>query len=100
MLYVIIYKKILMQVICLEEPAFFALVETVCARIGAKIGNEPDRWVPPNEAMRLLNLKSKSSLQLLRDTSQIRFTAPRKKVLLYDRLSIEEYLEKHAQNTF
>lgn len=89
-----------MQVICLEEPAFYALIETVCARLLPENAADKNRWIPPEEAMAMLNIKSKTSLQQLRDNGKIRYSHPQKKVILYDRHSIEEYLEKHAQNTF
>lgn len=89
-----------MEVICLEEGAFYELVEKVVARLQTK--NEPPspEWVTGTEAMRLLNIKSKSTLQTLRDTGKIRFSQPQKKIILYSRTSINQYLESHAQNTF
>ncbi|MBL7682056.1 MAG: helix-turn-helix domain-containing protein [Flavipsychrobacter sp.] len=89
-----------MNVICLEEPALFQLVEIVVARLQSNNGQEFKKWIPPSEAMQMLNLKSKTSLQALRDMGKIRFTQPQKKVILYDRDSIITYLEKNAQNTF
>lgn len=89
-----------MDIICLEEQAFFTLIETVCARLGSQAESDKHKWVPPHEAMALLNIKSKTSLQNLRDTGQIRYSQPQRKIILYDRNSIDEYLEKHAQNTF
>lgn len=88
------------SIICLEEPAFYALVETVCNRLIPQNASERNRWIPANEAMALLNIKSKTSLQQLRDNGKIRFSQPQKRVILYDRISIEAYLEKHSKNTF
>lgn len=89
-----------MQVICLEEEAFFALVEQVVERLGAKGESVPDKWVDGEEAMRMLNIKASSTLQGLRDEGKIRFSKPSKKIILYDRDSINEYLEQHARDTF
>lgn len=89
-----------MQVICLEEAAFYELVEQVVARLKEKHSEEKDRWVSDETAMQLLNVKSKTTLQKLRDEGKIRFSQPQKKIILYDRLSIAEYLEKNARNTF
>ena len=50
--------------------------------------------------MKLLGIKSKTTLQKLRDNGDIRFSQPIKKIIRYDRLSIEDYLDKHAQNPF
>ncbi|WP_375447192.1 helix-turn-helix domain-containing protein [uncultured Fibrella sp.] len=89
-----------MQVICLQEDAFYALVEEVVARLKEKQGNEKEKWVSDEEAMQLLNVKSKTTLQKLRDEGKIRFSQPQKKIILYDRDSINTYLERNARNTF
>lgn len=89
-----------MQVICLQEPAFYELVEQVVLRLREKDGSQKLKWIDDEEAMNLLNIKSKTTLQKLRDEGRIRFSQPQKKVILYDRDSIMEYLEKHARNTF
>ena len=89
-----------MDVICLEEAAFFALVEQVVLRLQAVHGVQPDKWIDDTEAMRLLNIKSKTTLQKLRDEGRIRFSQPQKRIILYDRASIDAYLEEHAQETF
>ena len=89
-----------MQVICLEDKAFYALIEEVVARLQEKHGSERERWVSDEEAMQLLNVKSKTTLQKLRDEGKIRFSQPQKKIILYDRSSINSYLERNARNTF
>lgn len=89
-----------MQVICLQEEAFYALIEQVVKRLEDQRGAKADRWVDDGEAMRLLGIKSKTTLQKLRDEGKIRFSQPQRKIILYDRFSIDEYLQKHARNTF
>lgn len=89
-----------MQVICLEETAFFELVEQVVSRLKEKNGSTQDKWVSDEEAMRLLNIKSKTTMQKLRDEGKIRFTQPQKKIILYDRESINLYLEQNAHETY
>ena len=90
-----------MKVICLEEDAFYTLVEEVVARIKEKekLAAE-DKWISGEEAMRLLRITSKTTLMSLKNRGKIRFSQPQKKILLFDRDSIYEYLEKHAKNTF
>ena len=89
-----------MQVICLEEAAFYTLIEQVVARLKETHGEAKEQWISDEQAMQLLNVKSKTTLQKLRDEGRIRFTQPQKKIILYDRASISEYLEHHARNTF
>ena len=89
-----------MQVICLEETAFYALIEEVVQRIREKKHIAEDRWISGDEAMHKLRISSKTTLQRLRDEGKISFSQPEKKMILYDSRSIDEYLEQHTKNTF
>ncbi len=89
-----------MQVICLEEEAFYTLVEQVVSRLKEKDSLKTDKWISDEEAMSLLKIKSKTTLQKLRDEGKIRFSQPQKKIILYDRDSINTYLEQNARETF
>lgn len=89
-----------MEVICLEENAFYTLLEQVVARLKTEHTEPKENWISDEEAMQLLNIKSKTTLQKLRDEGKIRFTQPQKKLILYDRASIVSYFEKNARNTF
>lgn len=89
-----------MQVICLEEVAFYTLIEQVVNRLKETHGEEKEKWISDEQAMQLLNIKSKTTLQKLRDEGKIRFSQPQKKIILYDRDSIDSYLQQHARNTF
>lgn len=89
-----------MEVICLEEKAFYALIDEVVNRLKDKHDTHQDKWVSSDQAMSLLNIKSKTTLQKLRDEGQIRYSQPQKKIILYDRDSINDYLEQNAQDIF
>jgi hypothetical protein len=88
------------EVICLESEAFFKLLEIVVSRIVPKEIKATDKWISGPEAMRLLRIKSKTTLQKLRDEGRIRFSQPSKKDILYDTESIDAYLEDFAYETF
>lgn len=88
-----------MEVICLETEAFYQLVDEVYVRLKDEHKTE-DRWVDGEEAMRLLNIKSTTTLQKLRDEGAIRFSQPQPRIIVYDRESIADYLEKHAKDPF
>lgn len=88
-----------MQVICLEEEAFFELVERVVDRLENKQEATSKRWIDGQAAMELLKVR-KTKLQTLRDTGKIRFSKPSKKLILYDIESIYSYLEENAKDTF
>ena len=89
-----------MQVICLEDEAFYALVNEVVERIQKENSITEDRWISPEMAMSKLKIRSKTTLQRLRDEGRIRYSQPDKRTILYDADSLNEYLEKHAKNTF
>lgn len=88
-----------LDIICLESEAFYALVEEVVGRLLEKHGPALDQWIDDEEAMRLLHISSKTTLQKYRDEGMIRYTQPTKKLILYDRNSIMEFLEYKAQDT-
>ncbi|WP_298511067.1 helix-turn-helix domain-containing protein [uncultured Kordia sp.] len=89
-----------MEVICLEEDAFYKLFDRVTAYIDQKYQEDSWVWVDGNEAMKLLNIASKTTLQKLRDEGKIRFSQPQPRVILYDKNSINEYLNTNARETF
>ena len=89
-----------MNVIVIEEAAFYALIEEVVGRIKEKHKITEDKWISGKEAMKKLRIKSPTTLQKLRDEGRIRFSQPDKKIILYDTDSLNEYLSKHSKETF
>ena len=90
-----------MNVICIEEKAFYTLLDGVIKYVESKMDkHSQDQWMDKKEAMQILRIKSNTTLQKLRDEGKIRFSQPEKKHIVYDRDSIIRYIEKHAQETF
>ena len=89
-----------MEVICLQDEAFYTLIEEVVSRLKEQKKAKDDRWISGVEAMEKLRIKSKTTLQNMRDEGKIRFSQPDKKHILYDLQSIYEYIEKHSKETF
>lgn len=89
-----------MEVICLQDEAFYALIERVIDRMKENNSKITDKWLSGEEAMKILRITSKTTLQKLRDEGKIRFSQPEKKIILYDIDSINEYLNKNAKSTF
>ncbi|GGG37290.1 hypothetical protein GCM10011344_42630 [Dokdonia pacifica] len=90
-----------MEVICLEDKAFYTLLDEVIERVKEQNPTARlDKWISGTEAMQLLRITSKTTLSVLRNNGKIRFSQPQKKMILYDRQSIEDYLEKNARETF
>jgi len=84
-----------LKVICLESEAFYQLVREVVDRIKSENKIENDFWIDDIDAMRLLGIKSKTTLQKYRDENKIVFSKMGK-IILYDRKSIQTFI---AQNT-
>lgn len=88
-----------MEVVCLESIAFYQLIDEVVERLMDKHQEKP-RWISVGEAMSMLNITSKTTLQKLKSEGQIRFSQPMRKLTLFDRQSILDFLDKHAQEVF
>jgi hypothetical protein len=85
----------------IDDDAFDELVIRLVAEVKRQLNAKPQsKWVSPEEAMDMLRIKSKTTLQKLRDEGRIRYSQPEARVILYDRNSIEAYLDKHAKDTF
>jgi len=90
-----------MTVITIEESAFYELFNKLAEEMKRKYGNQVlDKWIDGAEAMALMRITSKTTLQKLRDTGAIRYSQPEKKIILYDRDSIYAYIEKHVREIF
>ena len=87
-----------MEVICLEEPAFYQLIEKVVARIKDEKNIKEPLWLSGDEAMKKLHITSKTTLFKIRDEGQISFAYASPRVILYETASINEYLDKKAKN--
>ena len=88
------------EIISINEKAFLALFDKVVEHLEKKYEHQHYKWIDTDKAMSMLNISSKTTLQKLRDTGKIRFSQPQPRIILYDRHSIDEYLENHAQDTF
>lgn len=88
-----------MEVVCLESTALFELCRLVIKELKPEFDTSQNEWLDPAEAMNLLNCK-KSKLQTIRDKGDIVFSQHSRKIILYSRTSIMEYLAKHTKQTF
>ncbi|MDF1699302.1 MAG: helix-turn-helix domain-containing protein [Saprospiraceae bacterium] len=89
-----------MNVITIEEEAFFKLVSITIERMQGDSKNEKPKWIGEDDAMKLLHIRSKTTLQKLRNEGKIRYSQPMHKVILYDRESILQLIEDNAKDTF
>jgi hypothetical protein len=90
-----------MKVICLSEEAFYELLDIVLLHMKEKEAvASSSKWISDIEVMELLGITSKTTLQKLRDSGEIEYTQPMKKVIKYNRESVLLYLEKYKRKTF
>ncbi len=89
-----------MEVIVIDSDAFLALVKKVLEQLNASSPGNEAKWLDTTSAMKKLGIKSKTTLQKLRNSGAIKFSMPMKKVIIYDAQSIDAYLEKHAHDIF
>ncbi|MBW4889193.1 helix-turn-helix domain-containing protein [Mucilaginibacter sp. HMF5004] len=88
-----------MEVICLEEPAFYKLLEDVVKRLKLENNIQEDEYITGEEAMRKLGITSKTTLQKLRDNGSISFTKDTP-TMMYNAQSISVYLKSKTLKTF
>lgn len=86
------------ETICIDTKAFYALLDQVIERVDEKYeqSKEP-KWIDGNEVMRMLNISSRTTLQAVKDSPDVRVSVMSKKVVLYDRQSILNYIENHSK---
>lgn len=78
----------------IEKQAFYELLNQVLARLNAE--NEEETWIPEDEAMQLLNIRSKTTMQRIRNEDLVRFTQPTQRIILYDKQSLLDYLDNRS----
>ena len=88
------------EIICVETEAFYELLEEVIKYFKEKEPKTEDEWISPSEAMKMLRIKSRGTLQKLRDEGRVRFTQPEKRIILYDRNSIRNLLDDFVYEPF
>ena len=57
-------------------------------------------WITAETTKNMLSIKSDTTLQMLRNTGKITFSQQLKKMILYKKASVLEYLEKHSHKPF
>ena len=88
------------EIICIESEAFYKLLGEVLLRFKSTEPKASDKWISGPEAMRMLRIKGKATLQRMRDEGRIRFTQPEKKIIIYDADSIRANQEEFVYETF
>jgi hypothetical protein len=89
-----------LEIICLESPAFEMLIQRLVTHIKQMHDIQEDEFVSPEEAMRLLRISSKTTLSAYKNKGFLKFSMVSRKIILYSRTSIREFLSKREQSNF
>lgn len=87
-----------MAQICFEVADIHKVGDEMYAKF-LSVVNTQDKWISGEEAMRMLRITSKATLQKYRDEDRITFSHPDKKIILYDRESILKFLDDHSNKS-
>lgn len=89
-----------LKIICLESSAFYELVDQVVEKLRKENNATDEVWIDTEDALNLLKISSKTTLQKLRNEGKVKYSQPMKKHILYFKPSLLDYLEKNSKDTF
>jgi predicted DNA-binding transcriptional regulator AlpA len=76
------------------------LAEMIAARINSAQIKIEDKWIGLDEVMRMTGIRSRSTIQDMRNRGEIRFSKLNSKNIIYDRASVNEFIDKHIKEQF
>ena len=91
-------EKKIPDIIQIHSQAFYELVAQVIAYI--KKSTDTPSWVDTETAMKILNIRSKNTLQKLRDEGKIVYSKTTAKNILYDINSLYAYIQQNKTEVF
>lgn len=87
------------RVITISEDELYQIIETIIERLQPQGSMELPKWLSPEKTLEYLNC-GKTTLQALRNSGTVKYTQYRRSKILYEKKSLDSYLETHAKNTF
>jgi hypothetical protein len=88
------------KVIKIQSEALEQLACRLVELVQEKYGIPNEQWVSEAEVCSIIGIKSKTTLMKLRQTGQLRYSQPYKRVIVYDKKSVFAFLAKHIRETF
>lgn len=87
--------------ICLNSDAFYELLDHLVEHITDTYKLEKaERWISTEECMSLLNIKSRTTIWELKTQGKITYSQVSKKVILFDRHSVLDFISKNKREIF
>jgi len=81
-----------------EELNFLA--QRLAELLREKIDIPKEEWISEQEVMTITGIKSKGAIMKLRQQGKVRYVQPFKRIIMYDKNSVFEFLSKHVKETF
>jgi hypothetical protein len=88
------------KVIRIETEALEQLACRLVEIVQEKYAIPNEQWISEKEAMSIIGISSKTTIGKLRAEGKIAYSQPYKRVIVYDKKSIYQFLSKHIKNTF
>jgi hypothetical protein len=87
------------RILVIRDDQLQALANLIVTKL-QNTSNNFDRYMTIEEVMKVLNIHSRSTIQDIRNRSEITFFKLNNKNILYDRESVEAYIQRHAIKKF
>ncbi|MEL6837586.1 MAG: helix-turn-helix domain-containing protein [Bacteroidota bacterium] len=82
----------------MDEQRIKKLVDNLITELEERFGKQESNWIHDTEAMKILGIRSKTTLQKLRQSDAIRYSQPSRGIIMYCRESLEAYMSEHANH--
>lgn len=76
------------------------LANRLAELIMAKQADKNPTWITEHEVMAITGLKSKGQIMKIRQQGLVKYTQPYKRVIMYDKQSVLDFLNKHVRQPF
>ena len=76
------------------------LAQRLAELIKEKLGIQSTEYINEQEVMNITGLKSKGAILKLRQEGKIRYVQPYKRIIMYDKKSVLDFLSKHVKEPF
>lgn len=88
------------QTLLIDQLQLEVLADLIILRLEKRLLANEERWISIQDVMKILHIKSKTTIIDMTSRGLLRYTRINAKTLLYDRDSVNEYIEKNVKGRF